>query len=241
MSDREPQLVIRAAMPRRLKMLLGAVAATLLVCGYAAFEYGRSRAGYDLIGANTEIGALNRQIDTLRKDNQALRGQLAAGETERVSRSRERVEVARTIGELQAQISRQTQELAFYKGLVTQGANNDDVNIQRVRAVKGAVPQRYQLKITLVRPVQTENLATGVALVRVEGQRGGVPVRLDLSQISNPKIKDLPFSFRYVENLDTELTLPIDFQPERVTVEVRSTRKGASPLARTVEWTPEAT
>lgn len=239
MNKSDPQLIVRAAMPRRLKILLGAAAATVLVCGYAAFEYGRSRAGYDLLAANTEIGGLNRQIDALRKENQKLRGQLAAGETERVSLGRERVEVARTIGELQAEISRQTQELAFYKGVVTQGANTEDVSIQRVRVVSGLTPQRFRLKITLVRPVQTQDLANGVVGVRIEGQKNGLSATLDLSQVSNPKIKELPYSFRYVENLDTELTLPIDFQPERVTVEVRSARKGGKPLSRGVDWALE--
>ena len=42
--------------------------------------------------------------------------QLAAAEEARVGEGRERAEVARTIGELQAQVARDQQEMGFYRG-----------------------------------------------------------------------------------------------------------------------------
>lgn len=231
-----PQLIVREPMPWRQRVLLAALGLTLLVGFFGAFEYGRSRAGYDFWGGVAERREFSARIDTLERENKELRNKLAAAETERLSLNRERAEVARNIGELQAQVSRQEQQLAFYKGIVTQGANPAEVRIQRIRVEPGAGAGRFRLKIALVRPVQSDSLASGTAVVQVDGQQNGLPVRLELRQMTDPPVTSLQYSFRYVENLDTDLTLPIDFRPERVTVELRSSKKGADPLVQTQVW-----
>jgi hypothetical protein len=228
-------------MPWRQRLLLAALALTLLVGFFGAFEYGRSSSSDDFWGAVVERRELNARIETLEGETQDLRGKLATAETERLSLNRERAEVARSIGELQAQVSRQQQQLAFYKGIVTQGANPAEVRIQRIRVEAGSSPGRFRLKIALVRPVQNESLVSGTALVQVDGQQKGLPVRLELRQITDPQAQSLQYSFRYVENLDTDLTLPVDFRPERVTVELRSSKKGADPQVQTQVWATGAT
>jgi hypothetical protein len=231
-----PQLIVREPMPWRQRLLLAALGLTMLVGFFGAFEYGRSSSSYDFWGAVVERRELNARIETLESENKELRGKLAAAETERLSLNRERAEVSRNIGELQAQVSRQEQQLAFYKGIVSQGANPAEVRIQRIRVEPGAGPGRFRLKIALVRPVQNESLVSGTAQVQVDGQQKGLPVRLELRQITDPETASLQYSFRYVENLDTDLTLPVDFRPERVTVELRSSKKGADPLVQTQVW-----
>jgi hypothetical protein len=240
MAQQSPQLVIRQAMPPRQRWLLVALGVTILIGAYGAFEYGRSRAGFDFFHAGSEIREREQRIDALEAQIRELRTQLAAGETERVSLTRERAEVARTIGELQAQVSRQTQELAFYRGIVAQQGNNaEDIKVQRVTVEPGAGAGVYRLKLSLVRRVQTESLVNGVVAIHVDGQQQGRAIRLDLKQMTRGKASDLPYSFRYVENLDTELALPVDFQAERVTVEVKSSRRGVDPVIQTVVWDPQ--
>ncbi len=236
-----PQLIVREPMPWRQRLLLAALGLTLLIGFFGAFEYGRSSSSDDFWGAMAQRRELNARIETLEGENQELRGKLAVAETERLSLNRERAEVARNIGELQAQVSRQEQQLAFYKGIVSQGANPAEVRIQRIRVEAGAGPGRFRLKIALVRPVQNESLVSGTVLVQVDGQQKGLPVRLELRQIADPETPSLPYSFRYVENLDTDLTLPVDFRPERVTVELRSSKKGAEPQVQTQVWDAGAT
>ena len=228
-------------MPWRQRLLLAALGLTLVVGFFGAFEYGRSRSSDDFWGAVVERRELNARIEALDGENKDLRAKLAAAATERLSLNRERAEVARNIGELQAQVSRQEQQLAFYKGIVTQGASPAEVRIQRIRVEAAAGPGRFRLKIALVRPVQNESLVSGTALVQVDGQQKGLPVRLELRQITAPQTPSLSYSFRYVENLDTDLTLPVDFRPERVTVELRSSKKGADPLVQTQVWDAGAT
>ena len=73
-----------------------------------------------------------------KRSNRELRTRLAELDTVRVGRAREQAEVARTIGDLQAQVARQAQELAFYQGIVEQKSTPPlGVKIQQPRISPG--------------------------------------------------------------------------------------------------------
>jgi hypothetical protein len=47
---------------------------------------------------------------------------------------------------------------------------------------------------------------------------------------------ELAFNFRYFATIEQQVTLPGDFKPERVTIEVRPGRKGVAPYRQTFVW-----
>jgi hypothetical protein len=61
---------------------------------------------------------------------------------------------------------------------------------------------------------------------------------VDLSSTSDDKVKQLNFNFRYYANIEQPITLPADFKPERVTIEVRPARRGTAPHRQTFVWNP---
>ena len=83
--------------------------------------------------------------------------------------------------------------------------------------------------MTIVRSVRPEDVVTGTLALGAEGVKGGKAASLDLAALTGGKLRELPFNFRYFQNFDQEIALPSEFQPERLTVEVRSSRKGVSP------------
>jgi hypothetical protein len=50
----------------------------------------------------------------------------------------------------------------------------------------------------------------------------------------------VPFSFRFLSQIDQAVTVPTDFKPERVTVEVRPGRRGVAPYLQTFVWIPKS-
>jgi len=70
------------------------------------------------------------------------------------------------------------------------------------------------------------------------GDRGGTAASLDLAQVAGIQRGSLPFSFRFYANMDQLVTLPADFKPQRVTIEVRPVRSGAAPYRQTYVWVP---
>ncbi len=216
--------------------LVGATAAlgALLVLGLF-FELGR-RQGLDGAAiAQLEAGIRERDAEIVE-----LRRRAAELDTVKAGLERERLEVSRTIGELQAQVARQAQDLAFYRGIVVQGANAPEVAIREARVARSARGDSYVLRLTLVQPVRPDRVITGTVAVTLEGRREGRSVRLDLASLTGGRLRQLDYSFRYFENLAPELRVPAGFEPERLVIEARSSRREVAPVTRTLLWDIEA-
>jgi hypothetical protein len=240
-SDGRPNLVIRAHSPaRRLSVIavIGLIAAFAL---YVVYELGRFNGGYDRLEVAQRRTELEVEIERLNKSNRELRTQLAELDTIRIGRAREQAEVTRTIGDLQAQVARQTQELAFYRGIVAQGATAVGVKVQQVHIARSSKAQHFVLHIDLVRSVRPDSVAVGSVALSIDGTTSdGKPTTLDLPALTPAKQKELPFNFRYFENLDQEVTLPAGFQPEKMAVEVRSNKKDVAPASQSFPWSIDA-
>ncbi len=89
---------------------------------YVIFEFGRYEAGYDRLATAKQRAELEALIEHLKEDNHELNLRLAEIDTQRIGWAREQAEVSRTIGDLQAQVARQAQDLAFYRGVGNQSA-----------------------------------------------------------------------------------------------------------------------
>lgn len=237
---RPRRLVVQSYAPTRRALLLGCAVLLVVIAIYGSFEWGRSRAGFDVIGAGRDRGALRAELDQAHGSITALRVQAAELETIRASQARERAEVSRTIGELQAQVAKQTQELTFYKGLVVRNANSAEVKIQQMHIAAGAQPRTYVIKLTLVQPVTPQNQVSGTVLFNVAGQSEGHADTLDLAQLTAGQLQAQPFTLRYFQNLQIDISLPVGFRPERLQVEARSSRKGVTPLVQSFLWTLES-
>lgn len=239
MTEPVPKLVVRTYAPARRRWLLAALALLGVFTVYVTYEYGRFDGGFDRLTTSQREAESRVGQERLEKQNRELRVKLAEFESEEVGQGRERAEVAKAIGDLQAQVAKQAQELAFYKGIVEQGVNAPEVKIQQLRISAGDAPGRFRLRITLVQPVRSDRSVDGVISARVEGEREGGPLALDLAALTADKRAEIPLSFRYFENIDPEITLPAGFSPERVSVEVRSAKKGVAPVTQTLMWSVE--
>ena len=244
--DGRPSLVIRTHAPTRRLVIAGVFAVVVLITMYIVYEFGRFNAGYDRLEVAQQRTELEVEIERLNKANRDLRTQLAELDTIRIGRAREQAEVTRTIGDLQAQVARQTQELAFYRGIVAQSATAVGVKVQQLhigagKPSAGSKVQRYVVHISLVRSVRPDTVAVGSVGLTIDGAAAdGKPTTLDLAALTSGRQKELPFNFRYFENLDQDVMLPAGFQPEKVAVEVRSNKKDVAPSSQSFPWSLDA-
>lgn len=240
-SDAPPTLVIRAHAPTRRLLLIGVLSLLVIFALYIVYELGRFNAGYDRLAVAQQRTELEVEIERLNKSNRELRTQLAELDTIRIGRAREQAEVARSIGDLQAQVARQTQELAFYRGIVAQGAGAVGVKVEQLHISSGPKAQKFALHVALVRSVRPDNVATGSIGLSIEGTTGdGKAATLDLGTLTAGRQHELPYNFRYFQNLDQEVALPGGFKPEHVAIELRSGKKDVAPATQTFPWTVDA-
>jgi hypothetical protein len=237
--DAEPFVVRRRAPVLRTALLVATVLVGLFAV-YVVFELGRYAAGYDRQAAAQQRTELEVKIEELENANRLMRTQLAELDTIRLGRSREQAEVARTIGDLQAEVARQSQELAFYRGVVAQSAVTVGVKIEEVRITSGTRPGTYVVHMALVRSGRADSDASGVVHMSLDGATDGSARTLDLASLTGGKVRELRYNFRYLKPFDQELTVPLAFKPTQLAVEVESSRRELAPLSQTFLWSVEA-
>ena len=228
-------LVIRAQRPWVRRALWIAALAVLPALLYLTYEFGRFDGGYDRLTVGQHRREYEVEIERLQKANSELRAQVAELETGRVSQQQERQELARTISDLQAQVGRQSQDVAFYRGLVNSTLNAPNIKVQKFAVVPGDSSGRYHLRMVLVQAVRPDNVVTGTVELTVEGTERGQPAKYGLARLTGDGRSQLSFSFRYFQDLDQEVALPQGFQPGRVNVEVKSSGRNA-PFSQSFNW-----
>lgn len=237
------KLVVRAHAPVRRVALLAAAALLAGVALILAFELGRQKAGFDGISAAQQRAQLQSRIAELEQSARETRVQLAAGESAQVSLVRERSEVARTIGELQAELGRAQQDLEFYRGIANPQAGTKPqlVRVQQFQVLTANAAQRsYTLRFALNRPTRPEESSAGTLRLTIDGERAGAAASVDLATLTAGRLKELPYSFRYFTNVEQLVTVPADLKAERVIIEIRPARKGVAPYRQTFVWNPDA-
>jgi hypothetical protein len=236
----KPSLVVRPHAPTRRIILIAAVGLLGLFTLYIVYELGRFNAGYDRLNVAQERTEQEVEIERLQKTNRELRTKMAELETIRIGRAREQAEVARNIGELQEQVAKQGQELAFYKGVVSQGAAQIGVKIGQVRISSGRKVGQFTVHVALVRSGRPDSVVVGTLGIVVDGataDKSDAP--LDLPALTLGKQRELTFNFRFYQNFDQEILIPAGFKPEHLAVEVNSSRKDVAPLVQDFLWNPE--
>lgn len=231
-----PKLVVTTYAPTR-RVVTIVVLVLLVAAGvYGMFEFGRYSAGFDALTALRQKASLRAEIEVHEATISELRAKVAQLESSTVGQAREREEVQRTIGDLQAQVARANQELAFFRGIVTQSANSAEVKIQQARMVATATANKFRIRVTLVQPMKPDSVVSGVVILSVDGELDGKPGRADFATLSGGKRREIPFTFRYLENIEEEITMPPGMKPEQLLVEVRSNRRGSAPVQQSYVW-----
>jgi hypothetical protein len=238
--NRGPPRVVRHSTSRLQTALLIAGVLIGVFALYVMYELGRYNAGYDRQVVAQQRAELEIQIEHLEKTSRELRTRLAELDTIRVGRAREQAEVARTMGDLQAQVARLSQELAFYRGVVAQGAATAGVRIEQLRITAGQRPATYIVHMSLVRSGRVETPATGSVQLSLDGTVAEGARTLDLATLTAGRQRELRYNFRYLQSFEQELTVPLSFKPERLNVEVSSARRDVAPLSQTFLWSVEA-
>jgi hypothetical protein len=240
MAEPRGNLVVRRHAPLRQRVLLAASIGLGVFALYFMYEFGRFNAGYDRQAVAQERSEFEVRIDGLEKENHELRTHLAELDTASVGRTQERSELARTIGELQGQVARQAQELAFYRGVITQGDTGSGLKIQQLRITPSGSPQQFEVRLTLVQSAHLEEAMSGVVTLTVEGSSLGKATHLDFAALTDGKTHEQKFSLRYFGNFDQAIELPKGFRPERLVVDLRANRKDVAPLTQSFPWRVEA-
>jgi hypothetical protein len=204
---------------------------------YLSFELGRYESGYSMLDHRRERAGLAAELAEERVASDELRRQLAiaetAGDIDRATYS----EVESTLGELQAQIQAQEEELVFYQGIVSPQDRIAGLRIQSLEVSPSDGEGRYVMRLLLVQAIVHNRRVSGAVKLQLEGAQDGQTAAFDAAELVVPgEPYDMDYEFRYFQGLETELALPVGFEPQRVTVEIWPNEARAERINQTFDW-----
>lgn len=223
---------------RRFARLLAAAAVVVVAAGaYLSYELGRFQAGYSLLDERRRIERYERELAEREARIEELERQQAILETSREIDSETYARVEAELERLQKRIQAQEEELAFYRGIVTPADGVSGLRVQSLELEPSDSERRYRLRLTLVQAIVHEDRVSGGIRLGVGGQLDGESVDLDYAEVAaeNPP-RALGYDFRYFQTLERELALPVGFEPDTVTVELRPREPSGDPVTQQFGW-----
>jgi hypothetical protein len=214
--------------------LAAAAAVAVLAAGYA-YHRGRVSAGLDVAEVAIERRELAGKASRLEEENAGLRAKVAELEMARRLDREAYGQVERTLGELQSQMSRQGDDLAFYRSIVSPEDGVQGLRIQRFEIQPGGGAREFVVRLTLIQAMRHESVAAGLAQVVLHGMQGDKPTRHTVGALIGRPRAQLPFSFRYFQTVEQAFTLPEGFEAFEAEVQVRSS-KLRFPLQQSFAW-----
>ena len=227
-----------AGAPRAwLPLLYAALAAALLaaVAGWIGYGLGQRTAGHDAASAAEKRAVAEDQDQWLEFENKRLNARVAELEMARRLDRDAYGQVEATLGDLQSQLARQSDDLAFYRSIVSPADGIQGLRIQRFEVLPGDEPRQLRLKLTLVQAMRHESIVAGLAQITLLGVKDDVPARFSVGDLLGKPRAELPFSFRYFQTIEQTVVLPEGFEPFETEVRVRSSKLRA-PVQQTFAW-----
>ena len=233
MSDTTRLFVIRRHTPVRTVLLRAAVLLIGVFALYVLFEFGRYSAGFDRARVAQERSDHQQQVAALKGQIQDLHAQVAQLQTLQAGAAREHEQVALEIAELQAQVDRDRQDLAVYRGVIAPAAGaGTSMQVQQLRITPAGTANQFVAHLTLMQGGKPDTTVAGVVGVRVTGQLNGVASVVEgVGATARGAI-----SFKYYQAVDYQVVLPAGFHPLSVQVSVHDNRPNGITATRSFPW-----
>jgi len=209
----------------------------VLVCAYLIYEFGRIQANYNIVDAGRERQGFVDRIMVLDAELVALKEDVAQLETNRDIDRAAYKDAEIGLVTLQSKIQEQTNEIAFYRGIVSPADGVAGLRVQDLRLTRADTERAYMVRLVLVQSLKHDRTVSGDVGLIVEGVQDGNDVSYPYSQLLGKQSdSSWPFKFRYFQDFDREIILPDGFTPENIKIEVRSKTRSISSIEESYSW-----
>ena len=219
--------------PTLPKWQLIAVPTVLVILSMVYF--GRYFVADELIAANQKVKALQMQLHSVQTQNAAEKERIAIAdrEVDIVRRANALLRVSER--ERQDEIAQLQADLAFYRRLGGANGSQAALAVHHVELEATQSPRVYRILFTLTQNLRWAAIISGRVQLGLEGIRDGSAVHLTDTQLLADSAEELTFKFKYFQQLERLITLPENFQAERLTVRLKSGSL-RTPVEQSMQW-----
>lgn len=229
-------LVVKPHSPWRMRTIILFGIAINIMAGWMLYEYGRFTSGFDSLDAYKERADMLDEQKSLEGQIEELREQKAVLEREAQIEKKAYTDLNINLKALQVETQELKEELAFYRGIVSPDNASAGLRLQRFVIESTGQPRGYRSKVVLTQVLKNHRLARGYVTLSMEGILNGQLMTLSLKDITEKRIKEIKYRFKYFQNLEEDLVLPEGFKPLRAMIKVIPTSgKSRKAIEKTIE------
>ena len=220
-------------LPNLPKWQLIAVPAMVIMLG--VFYFAKYFVADELIYANYNVAALQKDLQDALDELDAERARTAVAERE--------ADVVRQANDLlraserkhQDEIASLQADLAFYRRLGGANGSQAPLAVHYLELQETQSPRVYRIIFTLTQNLRWAAVISGRVQLGVDGIRDGVAIHLTEEQLLADSAEPLKFQFKYFQQLERLITLPEGFEPNQLSVRLRSASL-RSPVEQSMPW-----
>jgi len=232
---------MRAGRAVQRKLLLPAAIAgglgVVLLAAWWVYDVGKLRGVVELKSLRTEHAVLQKRHAKALRENRKLRDKVAILERSSQIDRQAAQDVRADLGELEEALQASREEIEFYRGIISPGDVKSGLRVHRFSLESGTAAGEYHYELVLTQLKRNEHHVSGVVEWKISGQMQGEPADLALADVTRPAVEQLKFRFRYFQNIAGSLTLPENFEPEQVTLQIKPEGKGKpEPVEQVLDW-----
>lgn len=229
------ELVVKPRLSSHLKLLLaGSILTSVVLAGAWIYNYGLSAAGFERAFAVQEQERLATQVQRQKRENQALREELA-----RAQRSVQMTETAfqeldHALKASATEVVKLREELNFYRNIISPLDKKAGLRIQSLNVEPAGANNLYRYKLVLIQALKHDRAVRGAARLEITGVQEGEDTVVAVTDDREGAIR---VSFKYFQDIEGEFELPANFKPRRIRVSVKA--RGSDPVEASYPW-PQA-
>jgi len=202
---------------------------------YALYMEASDWAQEELLVLREERDELLSTVEVLREGNTALRERVAILERAQQVEGKAYEGVDTHLRNLQDEVLALKEEIAFYRGIVSDGKEKG-LKIQTFVVDKETSSGAYRFQLVLTQHLKRVKMISGTVKLNVLDDRNGRPKRLMLSDMSGEQASSLAFEFKFFQRIEGRFVLPDGFNPDRLQVQVVSKGKKPASVEKLFEW-----
>lgn len=234
-SKQEKMVVVPHRPARRL--LFGLLVVLLGVGGSAG---GYWLGVYSASQARVQSGVLAQQLVGLEAENAGFRQQVALLERSAVMDRQAYDEIQATLTGLREYITSLEQDVQYYRQVMTSEFENVGLIVGQMDLTQTDTPRRYHFKLVMRQEESDGEYLAGHVNVDVVGTRSGQREVYPLRDLTDSEDQlDIKLRFRYFQNIEGDLELPVDFEPEQIEINAVATAPMAKSISKSYSWIVE--
>lgn len=199
------------------------------------FYFSRYYVADELIRANQRVQTLEQDLQVASEDleQQKARATIAEREADIVRQANDLLRASERAH--QDEIAGLQADLAFYRRLGGASGSQAPLAVHYLELQRTRSPRVYRIIFTLTQNLRWAAVISGRVELTVDGIRDGVAQHLTQKQLLAESADPLSFKFKYFQKLERLITLPEDFEANRLTIRLRSNSLRA-PVEESMEW-----